>query len=417
MKNSPLAHYGTNFHPTPAVGLHRPTFICQTAVDLECPSVEVMTKAEAQAAAMDRLTCIIPAGGVGSRLWPLSRAHAPKFLLDLTGSGTSLLRATWDRLTPLVPTERIMVVTGVAHRESVVKQLTDLRPDNLVIESEPKDSSAAIGLAAAILELRDPDAILGSFAADHVIRGTRLFERAVRTAVAAANQGYIATIGIHPTHAATGFGYIRSGVARTDLAPYDVYDVSEFVEKPDEATAAGYLAEGGYLWNAGMFIAKASVLLDQMAESEPELVSKLRELAAAWGTDRAAAARERIWSTLPKIAIDYTVAEPAAAAGRMVCVTAHFEWDDVGDFSNVASLLTRGRVGDLAVLGDGAQVLSDHSSGIVVSEGQRLIALVGVDDVVVVDTPDVLLVTTKSHAQDVKNLVDRVKGSGGGHLL
>ena len=368
-------------------------------------------------AALERLTCVIPAGGVGSRLWPLSRANAPKFLLDLTGSGDSLLRATWDRLAPIAPPERVMVVTGAPHRDSVAAQLPELLPENLVTESEPKDSSAAIGLAAALLELRDPDAILGSFAADHVIRGKVLFQRAVVTAVQAAEQGYIATIGIHPSHPATGFGYIACGSARGDLAPFDVYDVTEFVEKPDEAAAGAYLARGGYLWNAGMFIARASVLLEQMALAEPELVRALREIAAAWGTDRGAEVRERLWPSLPKIAIDYTVAEPAAAAGKMVCVAAHFDWDDVGDFASVANLLTRGRGSDLAVLGDGAQVLSDASSGIVVSESDRLVALVGMEDVVVVDTADVLLVTSKARAQDVKRLVNRMKGAGGGHLL
>lgn len=376
-----------------------------------------MTESSAHAPAIERLTCVIPAGGVGSRLWPLSRANAPKFLLDLTGSGDSLLRATWDRLAPLAPADRTMVVTGSSHRDSVAEQLPDLLAENLVTESEPKDSSAAIGLAAAILELRDPDAILGSFAADHVIRGDVLFQRAVTTAVQAADQGYIATIGIHPSHPATGFGYISTGDARRDLAPFDVYDVTEFVEKPDAQQAERYLADGGYLWNAGMFIARATVLLDQMALQQPALVSALREIAAAWDTERGADVRERLWPTLPKIAIDYTVAEPAAAAGKMVCVAAHFDWDDVGDFASVANLLTRGRGSDLAVLGDGAQVLSDASSGIVVSESSRLVALVGVEDVVVVDTADVLLVTSKSRAQDVKHLVSRMKVTGGGHLL
>lgn len=366
---------------------------------------------------MDRFSCIIPAGGVGSRLWPLSRAKAPKFLLDLTGNGTSLLRDTWDRLVPLVGPERIVVVTGNAHRASVSEQLCHLEERNIITESEPKDSSAAIGLAAAILERRDPDAIVGSFAADHVIRGSVLFERAVRTAVKAADQGYIATIGIHPGSPATGFGYIECGEARGDLAPFDLYDVKQFVEKPDEATAKQYVAQGGFLWNAGMFIARASVLLEQMALAEPEMVAALREMAATWDTEQGAATRERLWPRLPKIAIDYTVAEPAAAAGRMVCVAAHFEWDDVGDFASVATLLTRGRSSDLAVLGDGAQVLSDASSGIVVSESDRLVALVGVENIVVVDTPDVLLVTTKEHAQDVKSLVGRMKLSGGNHLL
>lgn len=367
--------------------------------------------------ALDHFSCIIPAGGVGSRLWPLSRANAPKFLLDLTGSGQSLLRDTWDRLTPIVAADRIVVVTGNAHKSSVIDQLPDVLEHNVVTESEPKDSSAAIGLAAALLELRDPEAIIGSFAADHVIRGSVLFERAVRQAVDAAALGYIVTIGIQPAEASTGFGYIKRGKAFTELGTYDMYAVEKFVEKPNQSAATKYVSSGKYLWNAGMFIAKASVLLEQMASSQPQMVADLREIAAAWGTERSAQVRERLWPQLPKIAIDYTVAEPAAEAGRMLCVAGHFEWDDVGDFASVAKLLTRGRPSDLAVLGDRAQILSDKSSGIVVSDSDRLVALVGVEDIVVVDTPDVLLVTTKDHAQQVKSLVDRMKLAGGNHLL
>ena len=194
---------------------------------------------------LDHFSCIIPAGGVGSRLWPLSRANAPKFLLDLTGSGQSLLRDTWDRLIPLVDAERIVVVTGNAHKASVLEQLPDVHEPNVVTESEPKDSSAAIGLAAALLELRDPDAIVGSFAADHVIRGSVLFERAVKQAVDAAALGYIVTIGIQPAEASTGFGYIKRGKAFTELGTYDMYAVKKFVEKPDARTAARYGAGRG----------------------------------------------------------------------------------------------------------------------------------------------------------------------------
>lgn len=361
---------------------------------------------------------VIPAGGVGSRLWPVSRANAPKFLLDLTGSGQTLLESTWTRLESVVPHGQIMVVTGSDHRKSVTEQLTELLPENLVTESEPKDSSAAIGLAAALIERRDPDAIIGSFAADHVIRGKLLFERAVLTAVRAAAQGSIVTIGIHPTHPATGFGYIKAGDPRTDISTFDVYDVKKFVEKPSRQTARKYINRGDTLWNAGMFIARADVLLKQMAVSEPELVSGLREIAAAWDTPEAASVRERIWPTLPKIAIDYTVAEPAAKAGNMVCVAAHFDWDDVGDFASVANLLTRGRWKDLAVLGDeGAQVLAEGSSGIVVANQPRLVTVVGMKDVVVVDTEDALLVTDKEHAQDVKQLVERIRQQGTSGVL
>ncbi|WP_166986803.1 mannose-1-phosphate guanylyltransferase [Canibacter zhoujuaniae] len=360
--------------------------------------------------------CVIPAGGVGSRLWPLSRADAPKFLLDLTDSGKSLLATTWDRLTPLTDPKRIMVVTGNAHQRSVREQLPDLAEANLVTESEPKDSSAAIGLAAALILRRDPQAIIGSFAADHVIGDEFLFQRAVHTAVNAAATGAIVTIGIRPTHAATGFGYIKTADPRPDIAPMDVFRVAKFVEKPDKKTAERYI-RNGKLWNAGIFISRADVLLEQMAESEPELVAALHEIADAWNTPHAAAARERLWHTLPKIAIDYSVAEPAAAAGKMLCVSGHFSWDDVGDFASIANLLTRGRANDLAVLGKRSSVLAEKSNGIVISGSKRLVTVVGMDDVVVVDTPDVLLVTNKAHAQDVKKLVSHMRDSGNAQLL
>ena len=165
---------------------------------------------ERVADALEDFYAIIPAGGIGSRLWPLSRADAPKFLHDLTGSGTSLLRQTWDRLAPLAGDQRIMVVTGRAHRVAVESQLPGVEDHNVVLESEPKDSTAAIGLAAAILVRREPDVVIGSFAADHVIGDARGFRRSVREAVAVARAGYVTTIGITPTEPAIGFGYIHA---------------------------------------------------------------------------------------------------------------------------------------------------------------------------------------------------------------
>lgn len=362
---------------------------------------------------MDRFYSVIPAGGVGSRLWPLSRADAPKFLHDLTGSGSTLLRGTWDRLAPLSGDQRILVVTGRAHRAAVEAQLPELADHNIVLETEPKDSSAAIGLAAAILERREPGVIMGSFAADHVINDVRGFRRSVEQAVAAADAGYIATIGIEPTEPAIGFGYIHCGDELAVPGARDALLVDSFVEKPDLATARRYLADGGYLWNGGMFIARAAVLLEEMRRSQPALVAGLEELAAAWDDPATRGpAVDRIWPGLEKIAIDYTVAEPAAAAGHLVVIPGSFDWDDVGDFASVAKLHSGGRKNDLAILGENARVLSDASSGIVVAQSGRVISLIGVRDIVVVDTPDALLVTTADNAQRVKSVVEALKLSG-----
>ncbi|KQX06353.1 MULTISPECIES: mannose-1-phosphate guanylyltransferase [unclassified Leifsonia] len=368
--------------------------------------------------AIERFYSVIPAGGIGSRLWPLSRADAPKFLHDLTGSGQTLLRDTWDRLAPISGTGRIMVVTGRAHRAAVEAQLPELADHNVVLESEPRDSSAAIGLAAAILALREPDVIIGSFAADHVIKGTVLFRHAVQEAAALADAGYIATIGIRPTEPAIGFGYIRTGGHLEVAGAPSAIMVDSFVEKPDLETAERYVDGGKHLWNAGMFITRADRLLEEIARNKPELHAGLIELAAAWDDPATRGpAVDRIWPNLEKIAIDYSVAEPAAAAGRLAVVPAQFDWDDVGDFASIAKIHSGGRKHDLAILGADARVLADSSSGIVVSQGGRTIALIGVEDIVVVDTPDALLVTTSANAQKVKSVVDALRLSGRGDVL
>ncbi|HWI29879.1 MAG TPA: mannose-1-phosphate guanylyltransferase [Microbacterium sp.] len=361
---------------------------------------------------------VIPAGGIGSRLWPLSRADAPKFLHDLTGSGRTLLRDTWDRLEPLAGEGRIAVVTGRAHRAAVERELPGIEDHNVILESEPRDSAAAIGLAAAILARREPDVIIGSFAADHVIRGTRLFDHAVRQAVAVAEEGYICTLGIPPTEASVGFGYIKKGGELiVDAAPEAAF-VERFVEKPDLETAKQYFTDRSFLWNAGMFIARADVLLGEIAENEPELYAGLMDLAEVWD-DREARGPvvDRVWPTIKKIAIDYAVAEPAAEKGRLAVVPGHFEWDDVGDFASLAKLNSHGRGNDLAILGENARILSDASSGIVVSQTRRVISLIGVKDIVVVDTEDALLVTTSEHAQRVKGVVDALKLTGRDDVL
>lgn len=365
-----------------------------------------------QRTSIDRFYSIIPAGGIGSRLWPLSRADAPKFLHDLAGSGSTLLRGTWDRLEPLAGPDRIMVVTGRAHRAAVEAQLPQLRDPNVVLESEPRESSAAIGLAAAILERREPGVIIGSFAADHVITDQRSFRRAVVEAAAAADAGFIVTIGITPTEPAIGFGYIRTGAELEIPGAPNALLAETFVEKPDLATATDYLRDGNYLWNGGMFISRADVLLKQLGEAEPQLLAGLLELAEAWDTPARGAAVDRIWPALRKIAIDYTVAEPAARAGNLVVIPGDFDWDDVGDFAAIAKLHTGGHKSDLAILGENARVLADASTGVVISQTGRLISLIGVTDIVVVDTPDALLVTTSANAQRVKAVVDALKLSG-----
>jgi mannose-1-phosphate guanylyltransferase len=350
--------------------------------------------------AMSRLWAVVPAGGAGTRLWPLSRAATPKFLLDLTGSGRTLIQATADRLAPLVG-ERVVVVTGEAHEGAVRRQLPGV--DRVITEPSPRDSMAAIGLAAARLELEDPEALIGSFAADHVITDEAALAAAVREAAEVAAGGLLVTIGIEPTHASTGFGYIRGGDALPGFPTARV--VAEFVEKPDAARAEAYVRSGEYRWNAGMFLARATTLLDLLAENHPELAAGLRAIAAD------PSSLEERWPGLTKIAIDHAVAEPAAAAGRVAMVPGAFGWEDLGDFAALAAMTADGPQG-VKVVGDENLVLTATASGLVVPSGGRVVAVVGLEDVVVVDTGDALLVTTYAHAQGVKAVVDELKQRG-----
>jgi mannose-1-phosphate guanylyltransferase len=349
-----------------------------------------------------QLWAVVPAGGAGTRLWPLSRAGSPKFLHDLTGSGRTLLQATLDRLDPLVG-DHMLVVTGIAHQDAVRRQLDALPADQVVAEPSARDSMAAIGLAAAIVERKDPDALIGSFAADHVIADGDAFRACVSEAAEVARTGLLVTIGIAPVRPSTGFGYIHLGERLSGFPT--AHAVEEFVEKPDAERAAGYVASGEYRWNAGMFVARASVLLDLLAVEHPELAAGVRAIAAD------PARLDELWPGLTKIAIDHAVAEPAAAAGRVAVVPGAFGWEDIGDFAALADLVPDGASG-VKVLGKADDVIALDSTGLVVPEGGRTVAVLGLDDVVVIDTGDAVLVTTQARAQDVKSVVEALKASG-----
>ena len=347
---------------------------------------------------VERLWAVVPAGGAGTRLWPLSRAASPKFLRDLTGTGRTLLQGTVDRLTPVVG-RRVLVVTGEAHQDAVRRQLPDLAPAQVIAEPSARDSMAAIGLAAATVERDDPEGLVGSFAADHVITDPEAFADCVREAARLAATGLLVTIGIEPTSPSTGFGYVRAG---DPIAGFPTArSVEEFVEKPDAERARAYVESGDYRWNAGMFVVRATVLLDLLAEHHPELAAGLRAIAAE------PQSLEDTWPGLEKIAIDHAVAEPAAAAGRVGVVPGTFSWDDIGDFAFLAAMLPA--EDGVAVLGDRDQVVAVDSTGVLVPGSDRVLAVLGLEDVVVVDTGDALLVTTLDRAQQVKDVVAALK--------
>jgi mannose-1-phosphate guanylyltransferase len=362
------------------------------------------------------LYSVIPAGGSGTRLWPLSRADHPKFLHPLTGEAQSMLQATVNRLAHLSPLSHTFVVTGVAHAAAVARQVPSLPEENLLVEPSPRDSCAAIGLAAAVIASRDPDAIMGSFAADHLVRRPAAFQAAIHTAIAGARRGLLMTVGIQPTHPETGYGYLR----REAVGPDGIARVAEFKEKPSADVAAEYLRSGQYLWNASMFVWEARTFLAELARQQPELHASLTEIAAAWGRPEQERVMGEIWPSLPRISVDHAVMEGAADQGLVATVPGDFGWTDVGDFNTLGEVLAEEGTddgGNVVVAPGESVVLRDTVNSVVVSQTGRLVALLGLRDAVVVDTPDALLVCTRKQAQDIKAIVDEIKRRGEHHLL
>lgn len=351
----------------------------------------------------ERFWAIVPAGGSGTRLWPLSRAARPKFLLTLTGK-KSLLQQTVDRLTPLATPERTLVVCGPAHAAPVARQLPELPEANIIVEPAPRGSAPAIVLATALIARREPNAIVGSFAADHEVADQDAFTRAIRTAIAAARQGWLVTVGLEPTRPETGYGYIERTadvVAQADEGT--AYRSVRFVEKPDLATATAYLEAGRSLWNASMFVWQAGTLLEEVARQQPELFAAVTRIAASWGLPDQDRVTAEVWANLAESTIDQGILERAE---RVAVVPANMGWSDVGDWNNLGDLIEQDDAGN-RVRGDLVQEASTDC--VVWSETDRLVALVGLTDVAIVDTEDALLVVNRKHAQEVRRIVEQLK--------
>jgi mannose-1-phosphate guanylyltransferase len=359
------------------------------------------------------LYAVIPAGGSGTRLWPLSRAGHPKFLHPLTGTDASLLQATVERLAPLSNPERVFVVTGVAHAAAVARQLTGVPEENILVEPSPRDSCAAIALAAAVIGRHDPEAIMGSFAADHLIADTPRYTEVIRHAMAGAADGLLMTLGITPTRPETGYGYLQCG---GPIGDGPVLAVEEFKEKPAYDVAEGYLKSGNYLWNAGMFVWRVDVFLAELARQQPQLSAGVSRIAQAWDSPAREEVLGEVWPTLPRISVDYAVMEGAAAVGRVGTVPGDFGWNDVGDFHTLGEVLSADAAGNVIVgkdtMAKPGVLLRDTEGLVVVPNSGRLVAALGVRDLIVVDTPDAVLVCPRDRAQEVKHLVDELKELG-----
>ncbi|MCH7704876.1 MAG: mannose-1-phosphate guanylyltransferase [Planctomycetes bacterium] len=343
---------------------------------------------------------VIMAGGAGVRLWPLSRRSRPKQILRLF-EGKSLLRQSYERVSAVLPSDAIFVITNHTHLPFVAEELPELPTENLIGEPVGRDTAAAVALSAAVLHERDPDAVIGVFTADHIITPIDRFAAAVEKAYATAedNPESLVTFGIKPNRPDTQYGYIRKG----DCVADGVYEVKKFTEKPRLGSAMKYVASGEYFWNSGMFAWKAPAILAQLEKHLRPTHDAAREIAAAWDTDQRAATLKRLYPSLMRISIDFAVMERAE---RVLAVEMDCTWVDVGSWPALESVVEADTDGNVSAC---ENVVHLGSRGnIVVAETDHLIATIGVDDLVIVHAPDATLICKKRDAQGIKELVDNI---------
>jgi mannose-1-phosphate guanylyltransferase len=346
------------------------------------------------------------AGGEGTRLWPLSRGHRPKQLLRLGSSERSLIQQTVDRVRPLVPPDRILIITERSHADDLRAQLPELPDSSIVVEPTRRSTAAALLLAALHIRERAPEATWASLHSDAYILDDDEFRRTLAAAVSAAAQGeYLVTTGLKPRHPATGYGYIQQGAQLGSVDGYPLHRVERFVEKPDLETARRYVAEGVYLWNPGVFVWKNTTLLQAFERHQPEIFRVL--------TSAPLSRIEDVYPSAPKESIDVGIMEPAS---NVATIPATFRWSDIGSWAEVWEISSDRDASGNVFRGPGRSLQVDSSNNLVMADG-RTIALVGVQDLVVVETADAVFVCPKSRAEDVRLIVRQLQQERATDLL
>jgi mannose-1-phosphate guanylyltransferase len=355
------------------------------------------------------LYAVIMAGGGGTRLWPASRRLRPKQALRLVGERT-LFQMAVDRLRGLLPTERILVVTGADQAGLLREQAPDLPDSSFVLEPTPRGTAAVAGLAGLIIEQRSPGAVMACLTADHSIAHPERLVAVLQAARSLAMEGDLVTLGISPTYAATGYGYIERGEPRGDFEGHPAFHVRAFKEKPAAETARAYVADGHHYWNSGMFVWRVDRLREEIARQMPAMEAGLYAVAACLKATVAPSAYADTWSALPAQTIDYGIMEHAA--GVSVIPADDLGWCDIGSWDRLFEILALDQDGNL-VLGAAKPLLIDTRGTLVFGEeAGRLVVTLGVEDLVVVDTGDVLLVCPRARAEEVRRVVDLLASGG-----
>ena len=354
---------------------------------------------------------VILAGGSGTRFWPVSREQSPKQLHNFVGSGT-MIQNTVQRLLPLIPVEKLYVGTHHQQARETLRQLDlfDFSPDHLLAEPCSRNTAAAIGLVANMIAEKDADAVIAVFPADHVIADSENFIKVLQKAEALAQKGFLVTLGIPPTRPETGFGYLKQGTEITSFK--ETYHVEQFVEKPDVSTAKKYLDMGTYFWNCGVFVWKATTLLEELQKYASNIHSQLETLTSSLQSSNGKLAHLEmnekgcdIFSSLPSLSIDYAVMEKSS---KVALIRADIGWNDVGAWNALDDVCEKDSAGNILT----GNVLARDCKNSIVYGQNRLVAILGLNDTVVVDTKDALLVCSKDKSQDVKKLVESLNEKG-----
>lgn len=348
---------------------------------------------------------VILAGGSGTRFWPRSRRKLAKQVLALDGKET-MIQKTVERLLPLSEKKDFWIITNGFVNSVIENQLPGVPSRQIVVEPEPRNTAPAIGLAAFLLAGQDPEAIIGMFPADHVIADEPAFCDVLRKAIEIASQGEnIVVMGIQPTRAETGYGYIETG----ERLGGDLFRVRRFTEKPNQEKAEEFVAAGNYYWNSGMFMWSVRTLTQALREHFPESTPFLEEIAAAWGTPEFDAKFAELYPKCENISIDYALLEPRSAKGEhssnLYCLRADFGWNDLGSWAALYEHHSVSRTDEGLNVVEGKALYLANAKGNYIYAPDKFVAAVGVDNLVVVETEDAILITTREHSQDVGKIV------------
>jgi len=352
---------------------------------------------------------VIMAGGTGTRLWPLSRQNRPKQSLTLAGDRTMFQLAV-DRILPVFPLERILVITRLEHASTLMTQFPDLPEENFILEPEGRGTAPAIGLAAIHLQQRDPDATMAILTADHFISGTEQFCKVLTVANLLAAGGKLVTLGIHPSSASTGFGYIQHGAELGEKDGFRFHVVQRFTEKPGSDLAKIMVASGNYSWNSGMFICQTARILEEFERQMPELYFRLMEIKDSLDTPAYQTVLEKNWPLIARQTIDYGVME---SAGQVVVIPVEMGWTDIGSWGSLFDFLPA-NANENVLVGDHLDIQTRRT---LVFGKNRLVATLGVNDLIIVDTEDALLVCSREYEQDVKTIVEKLQEFNHNHLI